>query len=472
MYVGIAFIAVPHAVAQAGFYGAAIGFVYILISNIFCVYILLKARNRFKREDVVDVCDLAACLYGDWTRPLMSILLICTNACFLMAYTMFLGTQTDQLMCKTFKAAECGYRKLYSVIILTILLPVLFLKRLKAIGIFSLIILIFTFLAIGIIIYLSIVILQMSPQEADDTYGLKITDDDRDYKYFDGMMIPIFCAAMMSLFEGNQQILNLYSETDKPQNFFLIATSSIIILTFFVAAVVGYLGYLAFGNSVKSVILYSLPNEDPLAIIAKCCYLLTIMGSFTILIQPIFYVIESSNWYISFSSLGSGDDKPDEMMDDKDDKPMDGMAEAPEMGEPPMMEGGSAAESKTTKSELLDDREGTCWGYTLFFLMRTLIVVVIVGIAFLIPNLSILITFGGAVLGTIVNIVIPVLFYNRAYNHSEKNRKLKKKEENMMMNNDGMMDMMAAGDADDAQPMMEGGMEDAKPPEMMMDDMN
>ena len=38
--------------------------------------------------------------------------------------------------------------------------------------------------------------------------------------------------------------------------------------------------------------------------------------------------------------------------------------------------------------------------------------------------------------------------------------------------NDGMMDMMAAGDADDAQPMMEGGMEDAKPPEMMMDDMN
>ena len=44
----------------------------------------------------------------------------------------------------------------------------------------------------------------MSPQEADDTYGLHITDDDRDYKYFDGLMIPIFCAAMMSLFEGNQ----------------------------------------------------------------------------------------------------------------------------------------------------------------------------------------------------------------------------------------------------------------------------
>lgn len=74
----------------------------------------------------------------------------------------------------------------------------------SAIGIFSLFILVFTLVAVIIIIYLSIVILQMSPQEADDTYGLHITDDDRDYKYFDGMMLPIFCAAMMSLFEGNQ----------------------------------------------------------------------------------------------------------------------------------------------------------------------------------------------------------------------------------------------------------------------------
>jgi len=49
MYVGIAFIAVPHAVAQAGLVGSVVGFVYILVMNIFCVYILLKARNRFKR---------------------------------------------------------------------------------------------------------------------------------------------------------------------------------------------------------------------------------------------------------------------------------------------------------------------------------------------------------------------------------------------------------------------------------------
>ena len=117
--------------------------------------------------------------------------------------------------------------------------------------------------------------------------------------------------------------MNLYSETDKPQNFFMIALICILVLTFFVAATVGYLGYLAFGNSVKSVILYSLPNEDPLAIIAKICYVLTIMGSFVIIIQPIFYVVESSNWYAKVStccddSLAAESDNEEEEDEDKD----------------------------------------------------------------------------------------------------------------------------------------------------------
>jgi len=109
MYLGIAFISTPKSIGEAGLYGAMIGFVYIILMNIFCVYILLKARNRFKREQIVDICDLAARLYGEWTRPWMSTLLICTNACFLMAYVMFFGTQTDQLVCKTFEMRECHH---------------------------------------------------------------------------------------------------------------------------------------------------------------------------------------------------------------------------------------------------------------------------------------------------------------------------------------------------------------------------
>lgn len=46
----------------------------------------------------------------------------------------------------------------------------------------------------------------------------------------------------------------------------------------------------------------------------------------------------------------------------------------------------------------------------------------------LIPNINILLTFAGAVLGTVVNVILPVMFYNRAYNSSDKNLGLEKPE--------------------------------------------
>ena len=95
MYVGIAFISTPKSVSQEGLYGTAILFVYIVAVNLFTTYILLKARNRFKRDHIVDISDLSAKLYGEGSRPFVAFLLVITNATFLMCYVMFFGTQTD-----------------------------------------------------------------------------------------------------------------------------------------------------------------------------------------------------------------------------------------------------------------------------------------------------------------------------------------------------------------------------------------
>lgn len=109
-------------------------------------------------------------------------------------------------------------------------------------------------------------------------------------------------------------ILNLYSEADKPQNFFMLATLSIVSLTLLIAAVVGYLGYLAFGATTKSVVLYNLPNDDPISITAKCLYVITICGSFVLIIQPIYSIIERAGWYNAF---WGPDEKPEEDQDER-----------------------------------------------------------------------------------------------------------------------------------------------------------
>lgn len=44
----------------------------------------------------------------------------------------------------------------------------------------------------------------------------------------------------------------------------------------------------------------------------------------------------------------------------------------------------------------------------------------------LIPNIHLLLVFGGSILGTITNIYIPVILYNRAYTFTDKNQALEK----------------------------------------------
>jgi len=95
MYVGIAFISTPKAISSAGLIGAVVGFIFTIYVNAFCLNIFLKARNRFKREEIVDMGDLASKLYGPWAKIFISILLVVNNSTFLLCYIIFIGLQTD-----------------------------------------------------------------------------------------------------------------------------------------------------------------------------------------------------------------------------------------------------------------------------------------------------------------------------------------------------------------------------------------
>ena len=71
------------------------------------------------------------------------------------------------------------------------------------------------------------------------------------------------------------------------------------IMLVFLAIFVGFLGYFAFGATAETVILLNMPNNSWAGILSKLFYCFTIMGSFVLLIQPIFFIIERSDWYTS-----------------------------------------------------------------------------------------------------------------------------------------------------------------------------
>ena len=89
-------------------------------------------------------------------------------------------------------------------------------------------------------------------------------------------------------------------------------------------------------------------------------------------------------------------------------------------------EGQSNADAATAQELDEDDENWNCCRWTKYLFFRFLIVVIVFTISLCIPNLNILLTISGALMGTLVNIWLPVFFYTRAYNGSDKNLKLEK----------------------------------------------
>ena len=79
LFIGIAFLSVPKGVSQVGIYGAIIGLLWILAANCYTTWLLIKARNKFKREEVKNLSDLAYKLYGtDLARRLTDFIILAT----------------------------------------------------------------------------------------------------------------------------------------------------------------------------------------------------------------------------------------------------------------------------------------------------------------------------------------------------------------------------------------------------------
>ena len=99
MYIGIALIALPRAVSEVGFIAAIIGLVFVNLISLGASYFLLKARNRFKKQRIIDFPDMANACYGPKMKKVCESILILTNTTFAMAQGMYLGGQADLFAC-------------------------------------------------------------------------------------------------------------------------------------------------------------------------------------------------------------------------------------------------------------------------------------------------------------------------------------------------------------------------------------
>ena len=75
MFIGIALVAFPYSMSWVGILAAILGILVLCIVSLASAYLLLKARNRYKDEVIVDLSDLAFVCYGQKMRLLCQVVL-------------------------------------------------------------------------------------------------------------------------------------------------------------------------------------------------------------------------------------------------------------------------------------------------------------------------------------------------------------------------------------------------------------
>jgi amino acid permease len=185
LYFGIAMLGVPQGFSHAGIYGGLIGLLYIGTINIFCAWLLIKARNKFKNKSIKNLSDLAMELYGERGRMITDLMNILTMAVFLVAYNIYLGEQSDQIVCKTLKIAKCGHSVMYAFLFNIVLVPIFLQKQMKSIAYFSMFCLMTMVISIVLTFILQIDILRHDPSYAVEKYGLDLKPINLEYTKID-----------------------------------------------------------------------------------------------------------------------------------------------------------------------------------------------------------------------------------------------------------------------------------------------
>lgn len=212
-------------------------------------------------------------LYGSKVRIASDTLVVFTAITFCIPYTIYFGKQLDQILCDSFEIFSCGGKNYYRIAISILILPAVYKKQFRNVFYISLVASIATMIAIIMIIIYEV--------DKIATDGAK-----SDLKHLSFSEMCAFFGVTMSLFEGNQLILNLYSEVKEPRHFLGHIIWIFFAITF-LGITVSILSYNTYGRRVDDIILYNLPDSTT-GTTVKILYMMTIFGIYVIIILPVF----------------------------------------------------------------------------------------------------------------------------------------------------------------------------------------
>lgn len=241
--VGSGILFLPGAFSNGGLLFSTIALSGFGFLTFLCYIVLIESKEMFKRSSFG---ELGYITYGKPLKYSIMVSIIISQIGFVATYILF----TSENMTSFLKnVAHVDVEKSTVVVAQCLLLiPLVLIRDLTKLSFTSLISSIFIVIGLIIIFYFS------GNKLATDGFGPNIVQFD--FKNW-SMMVGV----AVTSFEGIGLILPIQSSMARPERFpYVLALSMIVITTLFVS--VGIIGYTAFGDQVRSIIILNLPQGN------------------------------------------------------------------------------------------------------------------------------------------------------------------------------------------------------------------
>lgn len=278
-FVGTGVLFLPSAFHNGGLAFSTIMLSFFGLYSYWCYYILVKTKVATR---VSSFGAIGNELYGKWMKTVILCSLVITQIGFSGAYVIFTSESLRAFCAHVFRVEKLPLG-IFMLLQLACFIPLSFIRNLSKLSIPSLLA---NFFILGGLV---IVLLFTGKRLLVDFHGVPAEG------VIKGINIDrwtLYIGTAIFTYEGIGLIIPVQDSMRNPEKFPLVL-GMVIIATTILFTVIAIIGYLAYGQDVKTVVLLNLPQKNVLVSVIQLLYALAIMLSTPLQLFPAIKIIES-----------------------------------------------------------------------------------------------------------------------------------------------------------------------------------
>lgn len=277
---GTGILAMPMAFKNSGLIFGSIGTVVVGIICTHCVYVLVKSSQELCRRQKIPSLDfaetaevafqsgpLALQKFSAAARKFVNGALVATVYSALCVYVVFVASSIKEVVDSQMEEVDRLDIRVYIPMTLVVLIPIGLVRELKYLVPFSALANIFILVSFVITLY------YIFSEGLDVGNGKLMADIEQ---------VPLFLATVIFAMEGIGVIMPLENSMENPHHFIngIGILNIAMILVVLLYCVIGFLGYIKYGDKVQGSVTLNLPDTEIPAQVVKALYAVAIMFSY------------------------------------------------------------------------------------------------------------------------------------------------------------------------------------------------